>query len=68
MLAALRLHGLEVSILSASDDGSGLNADLPLGHWHEHLVVQVLAFPRWSPPLVTVREYASVRLFYLPTP
>lgn len=58
MTAALRRQGLEASILTTDDDGPGRLADLPLGHWHERSGVPVLAFPRWSPPLGPLREFA----------
>jgi glycosyltransferase involved in cell wall biosynthesis len=58
MTAALRRQGVEASILTTDDDGPGRLADLPLGRWHERNGVPVLAFPRWSPPLAPLREFA----------
>ncbi|MFY8148224.1 MAG: glycosyltransferase [Prochlorococcaceae cyanobacterium] len=61
MVGALRQRGVEARILTTNDDGPGLLSELPLGVWHEHHGVPVLAFPRWSPPgrlLRPLREFA----------
>lgn len=61
MVAALRHRGVDARILTTNDDGPGLLSDLPLGVWHEHQGVPVLAFRRWSPPgrlLRPLREFA----------
>lgn len=61
MVAALRQQGVDARILTTNDDGPGLLSDLPLGVWHEHQGVPVLAFRRWSPPgrlLRPLREFA----------
>ena len=62
MVAALRQHGLDATILTTNDDGPGIQATMPLGQWHELQAlgeaVPVLAFGRWSPPLRAVREFA----------
>ena len=55
MVAALRQRGVDARILTTNDDGPGLLADLPLGVWHEHQGVPVLAFARWSPSLRLLR-------------
>lgn len=57
MVAALRERGVEAAIVSTDDDGPG-RLDLPLGRWFEHGGVPVLLFPRWSPPLAPLREFA----------
>jgi glycosyltransferase involved in cell wall biosynthesis len=58
MVAALRDQGMDASIVTTNDDGAGLLADLPLQRWHDYQGVPVLAFPRWSPPLRPLREFA----------
>lgn len=55
MVAALRQQGVEARILTTNDDGPGVLTDLPLGVWHEHQGVPVLAFARWSPSLRLLR-------------
>ena len=58
MAAALRQQGVEASLLTTNDDGSGLLADLPLGRWIDQDGVPLLAFGRWSPPIAPLREFA----------
>lgn len=61
MVAALRQRGVEARLLTTNDDGPGLLDAMPLGQWHEHQGVPVLAFARWSPPgslLHPLREFA----------
>jgi glycosyltransferase involved in cell wall biosynthesis len=58
MVAALRQQDVDASIVTTNDDGPGVLADLPLKHWHQHQGVPVLAFPRLSPPLRPLREFA----------
>ncbi|MCP9849796.1 glycosyltransferase [Cyanobium sp. Morenito 9A2] len=58
MVAELRRQGVDARLLTTNDDGPGLLSDLPLGVWHEHQDVPVLAFPRWSPPLRPLLEFA----------
>ena len=58
MVAALRLQGVEAAILTTNDHGPGLHPDLVTGRWQEHQGVPVLAFPRWSPPVAALREFA----------
>jgi len=58
MVAALRQRGVDARILTTNDDGPGLLEALPTGIWTEWEGVPVLAFPRWSPPLAPVREFA----------
>ncbi len=62
MVAALRQQGVDASILTTNDDGSGIQRAMPLGHWHQQealgQAVPVLAFGRWSPSLSAVREFA----------
>ncbi len=58
MVAGLRQQGVEASILTTNDDGPDVFAAMPLGQWHEHQGVPVLAFSRWSPPQRALREFA----------
>ena len=58
MVAALRGHDVEAAILTTNDHGPGLHPDLVTGRWHWHQGVPVLAFPRWSPPMASLREFA----------
>jgi len=58
MVAALRDRGVDARILTTNDDGPGLLQELPIGSWTEWEGVPVLAFPRWSPPLKPLREFA----------
>ncbi|MEB3199695.1 MAG: glycosyltransferase [Synechococcaceae cyanobacterium] len=57
MVTALRQDGVDAAIVSTDDDGPG-RLDLPVGRWIEHRGVPVLLFPRWSPPLPPLREFA----------
>jgi glycosyltransferase involved in cell wall biosynthesis len=58
MVDALRRHGVDAAILTSNDHGPGIDRSLPLGEWCEWQGVPVLAFPRWSPPLRPLREFA----------
>lgn len=58
MVAALRLQGVDAAILTTNDHGPGLHPELVTGRWQEHQGVPVLAFPRWSPPVAALREFA----------
>ncbi len=58
MVAALRLREVDAAILTTNDHGPGLNPDLVTGRWQQHQGVPVLAFPRWSPPIAALREFA----------
>jgi glycosyltransferase involved in cell wall biosynthesis len=58
MVAGLRQQGVEASILTTNDDGPDVLSSMPLGVWHEHQGVPVLAFDRWSPPQRALREFA----------
>ena len=58
MVAALRLQEVDAAILTTNDHGPGLHPDLVTGHWQWHQGVPVLAFPRWSPPVAALREFA----------
>jgi glycosyltransferase involved in cell wall biosynthesis len=58
MVEALRRHGVDAAILTSNDHGPGIDRSLPLGEWCEWQGVPVLAFPRWSPPLRPLREFA----------
>ena len=58
MVAALRLQDVDAAILTTNDHGPGLHPDLVTGRWQWHQGVPVLAFPRWSPPVAALREFA----------
>ncbi|MEI7951211.1 MAG: glycosyltransferase [Synechococcaceae cyanobacterium ELA182] len=58
MVRALRAQGVDAAILTTNDAGPGLDSSLPIGQWHDHQGVPVLAFKRWSPPITPLREFA----------
>jgi len=58
MVNALRLRKVDASILTTNDDCESLLTDLPTGGWTTYSGVPVLAFPRWSPPMAALREFA----------
>jgi len=58
MVTALRLRQVDAAILTTNDDCDSLLADLPTGAWTNYSGVPVLAFPRWSPPIGALREFA----------
>ncbi len=58
MVQALRRHDVEASILTTNDHGPGIDPSLPTGRWCQREGVPLLAFPRWSPPLRPLREFA----------
>lgn len=58
MVAALRQAGVDAVILTTNDHGPRLLPEFPTGKWVEHQGVPVLAFPRWSPPIPALREFA----------
>ena len=58
MVTALRLRGVDATILTTNDDCESLLTDLPTGGWTTYSGVPVLAFPRWSPPMGALREFA----------
>ena len=58
MVAALRVQGVDASILTTNDHGPGLDRSLPTGQWIERQGIPVLAFARWSPPVHALREFA----------
>ncbi|MCP9833667.1 MULTISPECIES: glycosyltransferase [unclassified Cyanobium] len=58
MVAALRLQGVDATILTTNDHGPSLHPDLVTGRWQWHQGVPVLAFARWSPPVAALREFA----------
>jgi glycosyltransferase involved in cell wall biosynthesis len=49
---------VDAAILTTNDHGPGLHPELVTGHWQWHQGVPVLAFPRWSPPVAALREFA----------
>lgn len=57
MVSALRLRGVDASILTTNDDCDSLLTDLPTGSWTTYSGVPVLAFPRWSPPMGALKDY-----------
>lgn len=58
MVAALRLQDVDAAILTTNDHGLGQHPELVTGRWQWHQGVPVLAFPRWSPPVAALREFA----------
>ncbi len=58
MVAAQRSQGLDAAIVTTNDDGDGVLPELTPHHWQLVQGVPVLAFPRWSPPLRPLREFA----------
>jgi len=58
MVAALRQRGVDASILTTNDHGPGVDPSLPTGHWIERQGLPLIAFPRWSPPVPALREFA----------
>ena len=58
MVAALRQAGVDAAILTTNDHGPGLLQELATGRWVQYGGVPVLAFPRWSPPIPALREFA----------
>ncbi len=58
MVAALRRQEVDAAILTTNDHGQGLHPELVTGRWQWHQGVPVLAFPRWSPPVAALREFA----------
>jgi len=58
MVQALRHQDVDAAILTTNDHGTGVDPSLPTGRWIERHGVPLLAFPRWSPPLAPLREFA----------
>jgi glycosyltransferase involved in cell wall biosynthesis len=58
MVTALRQQGVDASILTTNDHGPGVDASLPTGRWIDHQGLPLIAFPRWSPPVQALREFA----------
>jgi len=58
MVEALRQRGVDASILTTNDHGPGVDPSLPTGHWIERQGLPLIAFPRWSPPVPALREFA----------
>ena len=58
MVAALRQRGVDASILTTNDHGPGVDPSLPTGHWIDRQGLPLIAFPRWSPPVPALREFA----------
>lgn len=62
MVAALRQQGVDASILTTNDDGSGIQSAMPLGRWHDYKVlgehVPVLAFGRLNRVPKVFREFS----------
>ena len=57
MVSALRQRGVDAAIVATDDDGPG-RLDLPLDRWFDLHGVPVRLFPRWSPPIAPLREFA----------
>ncbi len=60
MVRALRTHGVDAEIATTTDDGDGV-LDVPVEQLTERDGVPVRYFPRFSPPLRPVREFAYSR-------
>ena len=60
MVRALRTHGVDAEIATTTDDGDGV-LDVPVEQLTEREGVPVRFFPRYSPPLRPVREFAYSR-------
>lgn len=58
MVANQRQQGIDAAILTTNDDGPGVLRAMPLGRWHVHQAVPVLAFRRLNPPQRALREFA----------
>ena len=58
MVTALRQQGVDASILTTNDHGPGVDASLPTGQWIDRQGLPLIAFPRWSPPVQALREFA----------
>jgi glycosyltransferase involved in cell wall biosynthesis len=58
MVQALCGQGVDASILTTNDHGPGLDPSLPTGRWIDRHGVPLIAFPRWSPPVQALREFA----------
>ena len=58
MVQALRQQGVDAAILTTNDHGPAVDASLPTGRWIQRQGVPLLAFPRWSPHLAPLREFA----------
>jgi hypothetical protein len=57
MVSALRAEGLEAALVASNDNGPAV-MEQPTGRWIEHCGVPVQLFPRWSPPVRALREFA----------
>jgi hypothetical protein len=57
MVTALRQRGVDAAIVATDDDGPG-RLNLPLDRWFDLHGVPVRLFPRWSPPIAPLREFA----------
>jgi glycosyltransferase involved in cell wall biosynthesis len=57
MVAALRQRGIDAAIVSTDDDGPR-RLSLPHHQWLTLHDVPVRLFPRWSPPIPPLREFA----------
>lgn len=57
MVTALRQRGVDAAIVATDDDGPG-RLNLPLDRWFDLQGVPVRLFPRWSPPIAPLREFA----------
>lgn len=57
LAAASRANGLELEIIATNDDGPSV-LNVPLGEPVEFHGARVRFFPRWSPPIRPLREFA----------
>ena len=58
MVTALRQRDVDAVILTTNDDCESILQGLTTGAWTTYKGVPVLAFPRWSPPIGALREFA----------
>ena len=60
IVRSLRQAGVNTEIATTNDDGPGV-LDVPLGQKFEFAGLPVTCFPRWSPPISALSEFAVSR-------